>query len=124
MKIPIHEWVWYGHAGHFICADSCLWHMNTKVGEYIISSVGEMLPTRERIKADRGEAAKFHPVGAAGLYETMVFKATKTPRACGCYDTESGIELACRRYDTHEDATQGHMEFCHMAANGKQWEEY
>ena len=38
------DWEWYGNAGHFICGHSCRFHLCTKVGSYLISTVGEYVP--------------------------------------------------------------------------------
>jgi hypothetical protein len=36
------KWVWMGHSGHFILGSSCRFHLNTYVGRYIVSTVGEL----------------------------------------------------------------------------------
>lgn len=63
---------WFGQAGHFIAADSCLWHLHTHVNGYCISSVGEYHPRSERGSA----AGQMMPIGSERFYETLVFKIT------------------------------------------------
>lgn len=40
------SWEWYGHPAHFICGDKCRFHLATKVGKYLVSTVGELWPER------------------------------------------------------------------------------
>ena len=46
MKVTKDKWVWMGHAGHFICGHDCRFHMATRVGKYLVSTVGELWPSR------------------------------------------------------------------------------
>jgi hypothetical protein len=41
IRVPLR---WFGHAGHFICAEWCRFHLCTQVGPYLISTVGEYVP--------------------------------------------------------------------------------
>ena len=66
-----------GWAGHFICADRCMFKRNTLIEGHgdsvIVSTVGSML-------SEKG--GSLEPIGAFGrYYETMVFGAAKV----GCY---------------------------------------
>lgn len=62
-----------GWAGHFICADRCLFRRNTLVelgdNRVIISTVGRMRDIHTRDKVI------FEEIGCDRHYETMVFKA-------------------------------------------------
>lgn len=62
-----------GWAGHFICADDCLFRRNTLLeydGRYIVvSTVGRWLPEYLRHTKD----AKFTTVGVDRYFETMAF---------------------------------------------------
>jgi len=63
--IEIQNWKWRGLAGHFICANQCLFRLNTIVGKYQISSVGAMY-----IK----DSTEMDTVGCDRHYETFVFE--------------------------------------------------
>jgi hypothetical protein len=76
------------HAGHFICGDSCSFHLSTYVETgYIVSTVGEYRPSailegeypNQTIRARR-DADPPHSLGfpeKESMYETMVFRAKK-----------------------------------------------
>lgn len=134
------DWQWFGHAGHFICAQWCRFHLCTKVGDYLVSTVGEYVPdaqVREILANSRGIVLEgrgdyrladymnkigFEKLGAWGTYETMVFKAGTpcTSKDCNCgLPTIDGSELAASRYDSARDAALGHYEFCRKAAKGE-----
>ena len=38
------KWIWMPHAGHFLLGNKCQFRLNTYVGKYIVSTVGEYLP--------------------------------------------------------------------------------
>jgi hypothetical protein len=99
-EIDMSNWKWFGHAGHFICADKCRFHLTTKVGKYLVSTVGEYWPERvvreihaevhdkkwfaenRNLKGDYFDHAYmkkfgFEEIGCDRKYETMVFKAGK-----------------------------------------------
>lgn len=44
--INANEWEWFGNAAHFICGRWCRFHLATKVGKYLISTVGEYVSPR------------------------------------------------------------------------------
>jgi hypothetical protein len=99
------KWIWMPHAGHFICADRCKFRLNTYVGEYIVSTVGEMYLTLD------GEE-KLETVGCDRLYETMVFKAVKSNNQCCPYRIVVEKEVDFKGYNKPEDARRGHLELC------------
>ena len=129
------KWIWMGHAGHFICADKCQFHLNTYVGKYIVSTVGELWPDRAvreihakvhnpkwlseniHLKGDEFDHAYFKEFGYEGIgcdrtYETMVFKAKKTKDKCCPYVMVSGSNLDEDLYNNADDATVGHYRLC------------
>ena len=105
------NWVWMPHCGHFICGDKCRFHLNTYVGNYIVSTIGELWFERKpreirefhaevqdkswfkkniHLKGDEFDAAYFKRFGYEELgdgrkYETMVFKAYKSTDKCCPY---------------------------------------
>ncbi len=95
-----------GCAGHFICADDCRFRRHTQVGNYRVSTVGDLYYKSERDKRQTVGA------GAMQFFETMVFRTTgklvSGNDGCGCMDVESVSELECVRYATAGEAQAGH----------------
>lgn len=124
------KWIWMPHPGHFICSSSCRFKLNTYVGKYIVSTVGEYFPDSEVRKifaASRGIAVVgmgdawdsdylkkigYEEIGCGRKYETMVFRSRKSKHKCCPYETLNGRELDFLGYNTAEDATKGHMKLC------------
>ena len=100
------KFVWMPHAGHFICGSRCQFKLNTYVGGYIVSTVGELPDTFKE------ESGKFTTIGLDRLYETMVFKARKSNNKCCPYEQTSGSEIDFAGYNKPEDAMVGHMKLC------------
>ena len=132
-KIPkkyLFKWAWMPHAGHFICAKYCRFHLNTYVGGYIVSTVGEYVPdseVREIFATARGislegrgderladymEKIGYEELGYQRLYETMVFKAKKSDNKCCPYTASNWMEEDTEGYNTAEDAYKGHLRMC------------
>lgn len=143
MKIPREKWVWMPHAGHLCVGNYCQFHLTTRVGKYLISTLGEYWPDSQvrKIHADvhdvkwvrensllRGDAWDyaymkrfgFETIGADRKYETMVFKATKVAKgkcaACP-FVMENPQDLDFNGYNTAEEAYKGHMKMCLKYAN-------
>ena len=143
MKVTKDKWIWMPHPAHFICSHDCKFFLATKVGKYIISTVGEYWPDQvvRRIHAEIHDP-KWHKennhrkgddydheymkrfgyeeIGWNRKYETMVFRAIKTPengcKACP-YVIESGSNIDEAHYNEPEDAYKGHMKMCRKFAN-------
>lgn len=103
-RIPESEWVWYGFAGHFVCADRCGYHLCTRVGNYLISTIGHYVPHgSDRIRRLRCTAESF--------YETMVF-------ACDGEDVHGNPNITGHNpiaeeiYSRGIDAERGHRWYC------------
>jgi hypothetical protein len=131
-KIPPEQWIWMGHPAHFIGGFDCRFHMATKVGDYIVSTVGEYLPdyeTRELIANAKGiklmgrgddrrhfylSKIGFEEIGFNRKYETMVFLAQKSKRndACCPWVIADGCELEASSYNDAASATNGHFLMC------------
>lgn len=107
-RIPESEWTWYGHPLHFVGARTCLFRMGTKVGEYVVSTVGDWSVdgSSESRELDRGRK-----------FETMVFRARGSHAECGCPDIEPE-ELECVGYNDAASAQAGHVEMCRKVAAG------
>ena len=139
-RIEEREWRWFGNAGHFICARWCRFHLTTHIGKYLVSTVGQYLPSEgvQTILAQqrgypltqRGEAREaeflrkndYEDIGLGCKFETMVFDAGKPcdSEGCGCGLPEiNGNDLDGERYNDARSATEGHMRYCELAATGK-----
>lgn len=99
------KWVWMPHAGHFICGARCQFKLNTRVGKYIISTVGGLTP----LSNDDGP---FEKIGLDRLYETMVFDAVKSKEKCCPYRMKTPTELDFEGYNDSGKAYKGHMKMC------------
>lgn len=126
------KWIWMPHAGHFICGNDCRFVLNTYVGKYIASTVGELwADSRVReIKADcrkikivgMGDSwdadymkkIGFDEIGFGRMYETMVFHARRADKEDGCcpWRMKSGHELDFKGYNDAEEARKGHQKLC------------
>lgn len=128
------KWVWMPHAGHFILGHSCRFRLNTYVGNYIVSTVGELWSDQvvRRIHAevwdvtwhaknknkkgdefDHAYMKKFgyEDIGCDRKYETMVFPASKSQDKCCPYEMNGG-ELDFDAYNIADDAYEGHYKLC------------
>lgn len=125
--------MWYGKPGHFCAAMDCQFIMCTKVGPWLVSTVGEYVPSegvREIMASSRGitlegigdarlaswmDQVGFEDIGCDRKYETMVFPAggpCANPK-CGCGVPKiDGHELDMDSYNTAGDAHRGHYQMC------------
>jgi len=134
------NWVWQPHPGHLIVGDDCRFHLNTYVGGYIVSTVGEWWPDRQvreihakifdpkwfkknkNLKGDSFNYAYFKKfgfmeVGSNRTYETMVFKAEKSKEACCPWTASNWSEVDFDGYETAGKAFRGHLEMCKKYAS-------
>jgi hypothetical protein len=92
-----------GCAGHFICSDNCGWRRHTQVGNYRISTVGDLYIEDKRVTVGCGETDYF---------ETMVFlttdKAARENDGCGCRAVVDWGGIEHERYSTAGEAQAGH----------------
>lgn len=137
--IPPRDWEWFGHPGHFICAKDCRFHLCTRVGGFLVSTVGELFPSegvREILARSRGivlegrgderEASYMRQVGYQDIgldrkYETMAFKLNgKRCTSDGCQCGLPGIipnEIEFAGYNNAHDANLGHLRICEKVAS-------
>ena len=111
-------WRWFGTPGHFICARWCRFHLCTKVGRFLVSTVGEYLHPYvlgARNEAEEAEYLRkngYMKIGRARKYETMVFRAGKRC-SCGCgLPRIAGPELITLPANTAKDASANHYAAC------------
>lgn len=108
--LPKDQWVWMPHAAHFICADRCAFHRATYVGNWIVSTVGEMSPSILASPADKRRG--FEKINATSFYETMVFRAEPSENECCPYQVADWGEVDGDRYMNAADAEKGHLALC------------
>lgn len=109
---PKEKWIWMPHPGHFCGSFDCRFHLNTYVGGYIVSTVGEYYPdSKVREILGRENDRKFEEIGLDRLYETMVFEAVKSNHKCCPYEMRSG-EKDFLGYTNADDAYEGHLTLC------------
>ena len=94
--------VWQGHAAHFVGAPDCMFHPATRVGKFLVSTVGDYRPRHTMF------GGKATEVGYERFFETMVFHAEPVT-GCNCWEPADFTELEMRGYKTHDEATAGHM---------------
>ena len=121
------RWIWMPHAGHFILGQKCRFRLNTYVGNYIVSTVGEyvldnnlidlLTPEFKHLRGDNKEYAyirkyKCEDIGCGRKYETMVFKARKSKHKCCPYEIIVNDEVDSNGYNEPEQAFKGHLRLC------------
>lgn len=130
--IPHEQWVWMPHPGHFVGAFDCRFRLNTRIGNYIISTIGELFPdapVREIYaqlrgivlkgegddrKADYMDKIGYEEIGYQRKYETMVFKAERSEEyeCCPWVIVVNELEKETDVYNSPDDASKGHMKMC------------
>ena len=122
------------HAGHFCCSNKCQFHLNTYVGGYVVSTVGEMAWNKVFMKVhaevydkrwftenrhDIHFEQKFYDkfgqweeIGCDRKYETMVFKAQKSEHKCCPYRIIVEDEVDFNGYNDAVTAYKGHLKLC------------
>jgi hypothetical protein len=112
------KWEWFGSAGHFICSRWCRFHLTTKVGKYLISTLGEYVhPMHSQGSEEKDnqwwrENWPGEDIGYNRKYETMVFIITGQCE-CGCeLPTHDGEEQDFNGYNDAKSAHEGHMKMC------------
>ena len=99
----MNEWIWYGNAAHICVSRKCRFHLTTKVGDKVVSTVGEYHPDPDKDAVE---------VGCGRKYETMVFAITGYCE-CGCgLPMHDGNEVDFDSYNSAEDANAGHLAMC------------
>lgn len=114
--IPQAEWEWFGYAGHFICAADCQFNLCTKVGDYLISTVGDLRFNHKR-KGDQLGPRETLGADENSFFETYVFKGPFTrcvDKECGCNmpKHDDYCEIDGERTPTAGAAQEAHMRYC------------
>lgn len=105
--IPESEWHWIAVPMHYVCAGRCLFRLATRVGDYIISSIGDFHDSDGHKQS----------IGLNRFYETFVFRrGLDCPCGCGEPGIDNYNEIESRGYTNHKSARDGHMELCYKYA--------
>lgn len=112
---PTWEVNWFGTPAHFIGSAWCGFHLATVAGDWIVSTVGELVwPNKIRMREDDFHRSNWDTMGIdpGMFYETMVFRAGKPceEESCGRCGVPAleGDEKEQIRYATAGEATRGH----------------
>lgn len=118
------------HPGHLCVSSDCKFVLNTYVGKYIVSTVGEYWPDSQIRKiiakcrdievngegdnwdADYMKKIGYQEIGMGTFYETMVFKAIKGTEKCCPWVMMASHEQDAERYSDAGDAFNGHLYMC------------
>lgn len=134
--ITKNKWVQLPHPAHFICSRDCRFVLATKIGKYIVSTVGELwqdsisrrihasifdkewYTKNSELKGDNFDDAYYKKFGYEKLgsdrtYETMVFKCMRDKKNLCCgWKIASGSDIDFCGYNTAEEARKGHDKLC------------
>lgn len=100
------DWKWYGYAGHFIGGKKCAFHLCTRIGLYLISTVGDYCPNGKRETLGASENSWF---------ETFVFHCDGE-KPSGDPNILDFMELDSERYEKSIEAERGHYRYCEKYA--------
>lgn len=107
MAIPKSKWVWYGYAGHLVVSTRCAYHLTTRIGNFLVSTVGHYIPRGQDNMESIG-------AGKHDYFETMVFNCLGEDKVGN--PIINGSELSCIRYKTSNLAELGHRHQCDKVA--------
>lgn len=112
MAIPESEWVWCAYPGHFIGSCNCRMHLNTRVGDWRISTVGDYWP-----HPLPGEKQKRETIGWNRWYETAIVHVTGHGEH-GDGEVDGDHWIYGYEGEDPGPAEAGHMEWCRKVAAG------
>lgn len=75
-RIEKADWYWCGYPGHLIVASDCRFHLHTRIGQVIVSTVGDYHPQHRSDSVPQN-------IGCDRKFETFVFVAKDTDRPEG-----------------------------------------
>ena len=110
-NIPKSKWKWYGYAGHFIGGKSCSYHLSTRIGKYLVSTIGDYRPF--------GKRGERETLGSDddSWFETYVFRCDGESEH-GDPILASWAEIDGERYAVSIEAERGHYRYCEKYASG------
>lgn len=99
--IPASKWLWDGHPGHLIVSYSCHFWLNTRIGNYRISTIGDYQPH---------ERGKVEEIGMGRTHETFVFETDDAGEVAAYSEIDTDV------YNDCDAASAGHMAMCRKYA--------
>lgn len=109
-SVPKDKWYWCGYPGHLIVADQCRFHLHTRVGRVIVSTVGDYRPSHKGGERDT--------IGCDRYFETYVFLARDTERPEG--EPLNYGEIDSFASNDSEESERQHYEMCERWATAEQ----
>lgn len=96
----------FGNAAHSIGGESCRFHLATRVGSFVVSTVGDYFPKYAGVSEGPQE------IGLDRKFETMVFRVDGVCE-CGCgMPTHNGESIDFDGYSNRATANAGHEAMC------------
>jgi len=109
-RIPSDKWQWFGLPGHLVVARDCSHHLCTRVGKYLISTVGHYRPFNKR---KPNEMSPIEEIGHNRFFETYIFKIIKGSCECGCGKPNVDLkEIEALSANTDKEADKNHIKMC------------
>lgn len=106
-RISESEWKWYGYGGHLCVSSFCAYHLATRIGGFLISTIGDYRP--------RGKERETIGAGPDSFFETFVFRCDGETKD-GNPDSDLS-EIDSERYATSIEAERGHYRYCKKYAS-------
>lgn len=103
-------WKWYGYAGHLCVGKRCAFHLATRIGGFLISTVGDYYPPNSSRRETIG-------CGTDDFFETFVFHCQGDDKNGNPIIDPS--EIDGERYADSNAAENGHYRYCEKYAEGK-----
>jgi hypothetical protein len=101
VSVPVSRWKWDGHPGHLIVSYNCHFWLNTTVGRYRVSTIGDYQPNA------KGENEE---IGIGRTHETYVFETDEYGAVVSYSEVDTDV------YNDCEAAVIGHMKMCRKYA--------
>lgn len=99
--VPASEWHWDGHPGHFIAAYHCHFWLNTRIGNYRVSTIGDYQPHERGVN---------ETIGVGRTHETFVFETDDAGEVSVYSEIDTDAYTDCAA------ATAGHLAMCRKYA--------
>ena len=101
MSVPASAWRWDGHPGHLIVSYNCHFWLNTRIGNYRVSTIGDYQPDEKGVNKE---------IGVRRTHETYVFETDDDGEVSVYNEIDSNV------YNDCDAAAAGHMEMCRKYA--------
>jgi hypothetical protein len=106
------EWVHCDQPHHFIGSRDCRWSRATRVGCWIVSSIGDYWPQHAGARLPPERRPLGHLDDRPAFYETMVFPADRVGDGCAVGGPLGWGNVTDEHYATEVEAEAGHEAMC------------